>query len=422
MQGSINSGASLALRMTGVAVVAGFLCGMPASAALSQFPTNWSFEADAPGTEYVDENGQGPDGWGGDASTAPGAMAVVTEESYSHQYSGPFPLPGQTHTKVLACEGSISNIFETYPVKTLFTNVTVDLMIKAGYYNIPPALDTNPQLAAYVNTAGHLVVKHAYYLDADEEPGATKWLVKVTWTELDHDPIPLGDWARLTLTMDYLSSGSFEDVEHFYTVALNGGAPITNAVAYVSPMLTGGPLGDDPTFDRGGSWFMTADAGGDNPEGGARNKWFTSIELQGAGSIDDLVVSATGSRDGDLPTAFDDWYDSWPLTEGRDGDDDNDGASNWEEYLAGTIPVNSASVFRVIAQMMLDGTNWITFMDGTNSPVTTAFRMYRSTNLLGTWEMVDGSIPRSTTGNNLWPDGSPPAGPAFYQPRLPDSD
>lgn len=393
-------------------VTAVLLCPALLTAGTSQFPTNWSFEADAPGTEYVDINGDGPDGWSGDASAATSAMAVVVGEVYTNQYPGPYPLPGAAHTKVLDFEGSISNLFETYPAASLFTNVIIDLMMKPGYYTSDPQIDANPQVAAYVNTAGHVVVKHAYY-NAD-------WSISTAWTELDHTPIGSNDWARVTLVMDYLSASlvnpTYEEYEHFFSIAVNGGAPITNALAYTSPMIS------DPVADRGGSWFMTADAGTENPDGGPHNKWFTSLELQGVGSIDDLVVDATGERGGEAPAPFDEWYDSYGLTEGRDGDDDNDGASNWEEYLAGTLPNNPASVFRVIAQNLVDGTNWVTWLDGTNSPVTTDFLMYRSTNLLGVWNLVGSGIPRSLTGTNDWPDSAPPAGPAYYQPRLPDTE
>ena len=402
-------------RAIGLAIMTAGLLPMLA-AGRSQFPTNWSFEADAPGTEYVDINGDGPDGWGGDASSTTSAMAVVVAEDYTNQYAGPYSLTNAAHTKVLAYVGSIRNIFRTYPDTPLYTNVIIDVMMKPGHYSTRPLLDSNPQVAAYVNTAGHVVVKHAYY-NAD-------WSVSTAWTELDHDPIGTSDWTRITLVMDYLSASlvnpQYEEYEHFYTIAVNGGTPITNALAYTSPTIS------DAVADRGGSWFMTADAGTENPDnkGGRPKKWFTSVEFQGAGSIDDLVVDATGERTDTPwppwpPDEFQKWYDRYELTEGVFGDDDDDGAQNWQEFFAGTIPNDPASVFKVIAQMLVDGTNWVYWLDGTSSVERTDFVMCRSTNLLGDWDLVGSNIPRSTTGTNMWPDSSPPAGPVFYRPRVP---
>jgi hypothetical protein len=103
-------------------------------------------------------------------------------------------------------------------------------------------------------------------------------------------------------------------------------------------------------------------------------------------------------------------------------DYDTDGALTWMEYVAGTIPTDSNSVFTVLGVLYAGDSNAITWYATTNSGVTVPFDMYRSTNLLdpSPWELlVSNAIERSASGTNTWWDTNPPPNaPAFYRPSI----
>jgi hypothetical protein len=119
---------------------------------------------------------------------------------------------------------------------------------------------------------------------------------------------------------------------------------------------------------------------------------------------------------------LEEWLDGYGLLDDPNGDEDGDGATNSEEYYAGTNPTLPGSAFRVIRQVHAPDSNEITWVVDTNSTVTTGFIIYRSTNLLnnGAWTPID-TVDRNLGGtNNVWIDVDPPSnGPAFYQPRIP---
>lgn len=100
------------------------------------------------------------------------------------------------------------------------------------------------------------------------------------------------------------------------------------------------------------------------------------------------------------------------------GDADNDGLLTWEEYVAGTDPTNAASVFAILAHGYLDSSNYVTWYGTTNSGVTGAFGMRRSTNLsAGTWDLIPNSISRAASGTNTWWDTNAPSDVSlFYCP------
>ncbi len=102
---------------------------------------------------------------------------------------------------------------------------------------------------------------------------------------------------------------------------------------------------------------------------------------------------------------------------------DGDGALTWQEYLAGTDPMDGSSVFRVFETHFQNGSNGVSWYGTTNSGVMTGFIIYRTTNLLDPAWLPVGTNTRSATGTNIWWDNSQPAGmPLFYRPALQKRD
>ena len=92
------------------------------------------------------------------------------------------------------------------------------------------------------------------------------------------------------------------------------------------------------------------------------------------------------------------------------GDQDNDGPPTWQEYYAGTVPTNSASMWRISAATA-PGSNVVTWPSITN-------RLYAitwSSNVLGPWTVLATNVP-PTPPQNSYPDAAHAAAPqSFYR-------
>jgi autotransporter-associated beta strand protein len=93
-------------------------------------------------------------------------------------------------------------------------------------------------------------------------------------------------------------------------------------------------------------------------------------------------------------------------------DPDTDGMATWQEYLAGTNPKDSNSVFKIIDMTFSGGSNRLVWLGGnTNLP---PFLVLRSTNLADIssgWDWTT-SVSRSAVGTNIWTDAGIPG---FYR-------
>lgn len=117
------------------------------------------------------------------------------------------------------------------------------------------------------------------------------------------------------------------------------------------------------------------------------------------------------------------WMDSYGLFNYETDqwlDSDGDGATNWQEYVAGTIPTDSNSVFHVTDVAYMGASNRVTWYSTLNGDTTVPyFHMWRSTNLtLGGWSLI--STNTILRGTNTWWDTNVPVGvPSYYRPTIP---
>jgi hypothetical protein len=110
------------------------------------------------------------------------------------------------------------------------------------------------------------------------------------------------------------------------------------------------------------------------------------------------------------------WLSTHSLTN-RDADSeslldrDGDGLAAWQEFYAGTDPNNPESTFRIIGSQQRNGTNYITWIAGTNGSIR-PFRVFGAKHPDDTWNLIDGNVERAPGGTNTW---SHPASNLFYK-------
>ncbi len=382
------------------------------SHALTPIPAEWSFEGLSAGDPIVNADGSGIDGWEGE-SFGPNPAAVAIERSYPWPMGG-YPLELASHEKIMQLSGNVSNLFESAGDPQVDpTNVWVDLVMQAGQLSVAPDTPTNAQFAAYVNTNGHLVILNAAY-NADFSAQT------VEWTELSHDPIDSDDFVRLSIMVRYRTQTEIAfqtDGENWYQVYLGGELLEDSSRGYADENPLIGGVGTP----SGGPWFLCANSGFN---ASPHADYLSAIALEGAGAMDDIVVTTVEPTFSTNPPSLPP-FEQWLVDNGFDAGDanldpDEDGASNWEEYVAGTDPNEGSSVFRIIRTDVFSSSNCVWWVIGTENNLTTDFVMRRATNLneAQPWTVVASDLPRDPSGTNLWYDTSPPTLPAYYQPGL----
>ena len=417
-------------RGAGYTLLTMLLLVAPASshAQANAIPANWSFEAEAPGTAIVDTNGVGILGWTGSSFTASNHAAEVVAITPPSP-SGGYPLPSETHNNVIRILGDVQTTFNTNSaLHRSYANVYIDWLVQAGQLTVDePDIPDGIQVAGFFTTNGLLKIYHANYTNSFN-PVLNRY-----WTELQHTPVGSNDWVRLTICMDYLSAPSiFQKLENFFAIQLNGQI-LSHPTAYLSPVLDDPGDGNFPQQAGAGEtnmWFLNADSGfGDGLQASGNvpnNAFLTAVEFSGLGHIDDLVVMTNFPSFGPPPplTPFEIWIAQFSVgAEDGPGDDpDEDGATNWEEYLAGTSASDPNDVFKIIVEEYMNGTNCVTWLSSTNSGVFTTFTLYRATNLIeDVWTPIASNIVRDASGTNLWYDNNAPDGQAYYYPALPST-
>ncbi len=343
----------------------------------------------------------GTNGWY-DADAGTGTVVVANTYTYPHD----LPLVN-AHSNYVALSGSVSNLFNE--TGDGHTNVWIDMMVMPSYSATAPEVIDDFQVALYFDTNGLINIRHNYrILDEFGDPvfnGAD-------WSTLSNAPVPSNTWVRLTLTMDYLNSG-FSDA--YYQVRLDGGAPLAGFYGVSDP--TWGEDFDGTNISRNGTWFVIA-----NNSTGVKD--FNSITMLGEGAFDDLQVKITNVLSGPVYTPKgipEDWYIEHGLDPADEEEDsDLDGADNWEEYVAGTVPTNPASVFILLGVEYAGDSNkvsWYATTDG--GAATNPFSMLISTNLQSWVTNELNNIPHDIDGTYDWWDTAPPAeGPVHYRPVM----
>ncbi len=136
--------------------------------------------------------------------------------------------------------------------------------------------------------------------------------------------------------------------------------------------------------------------------------WQAVEVLSGGFSV---VVDGTDSNTNGLPDFWEQAYFGSPTGAVRDADDDGDGMSNWQEYLAGTDPTNALSSLMI--------TNISATADGQNLSFSSSrFRTYRlqAASALGTqavWSNKTDTL--YGTGGAVTVNDRNVTGPCFYR-------
>ncbi len=300
---------------------------------------------------------------------------------------------GDTEAAVIALNGADQILSITADVTNMASStigeiVYVDTMIDARPWDQEeaPTPPSDAQTAAYVNTNGNLVIWHGD--DSGEESNRT-------WTVLENTNLAPGQWFRLTFKMDYENDvpGTF-NVKGF-SVIINGNI-ISNSTGTAA--------------NTAGKVFFMANQGTE----------ISSVSFGGTADIDDFQYASDNPNppqtENRVPYS---WYTDNGIATNDYGNPDGDSADNWEEYVAGTDPNDTNSIFQIL-DITYDGdSNSVTYYStasGSLQPVT----IFRTTDLNGGWTDMNANVPRAPDGTNTWWDTNLPAGddPVFYKPVI----
>jgi hypothetical protein len=150
---------------------------------------------------------------------------------------------------------------------------------------------------------------------------------------------------------------------------------------------------------------------------GATNSW-NFINLQSDHTIKVVFGPQPAVTVHGVPIA---WLDAMGLTgesdEGRAlADQDNDGFAAWQEYYAGTNPLDPDSKFAVVEFTQGGNSISMTWLGGTSgSPL--PFEILAAPTLTGTWSVVAENISKHVSGTNIW-NGIPAAEQRFFRVRV----
>ena len=382
------------------------------------------------------------------------AAAVVAATNYAGVYSGTYPIAG-SHAQSLQVNGLVTNRF----CPSLYSNVFVDMIVQVNAPTNPvlPTADTltNAAFGFCITSNRHLAV-----WNRTNAPAAGSG-----WTELGDADISTNSFCRITIQADY--------------------TPDMNGIPYYSIWVNGVPsTSPRPKYasaDSSQPWFGEIVASGrfqlDDLVIGT-NKTFYALQASSTGyggsiSPAGAVIVAPGSTNAFSMTASNWYYLSSVVVDGGNAgtpgaytfanvqadhtivanysadlatnntpkwwlylantnwstnfdaaalaDQDGDGMSTWQEYIAGTDPMNPSSVFSLTAWVS-NGQQVVSFPTIPTSAQYSSQRYYAlesSPNLsLPAWQGVPGLTNISGLGQTVVWTNTLPGPNTFLRARV----
>jgi hypothetical protein len=411
---------------------------------------------------------------------------VVVTQSYT--YTGAYPL-GQdrtAHTNVLELSDTITNLINSGSHKQIW----VDCMVQPRFWDQEgtPEVPTNEvKTAVYFDTNGLINVLGGAFYFAGEDGYTNEWitlsnpaLVEGQWVRLtinltfessdEFDPNfyfqvqldagpPLqhpngtsaaggisspGSWFRCPENVKpFMSSLTLSGTGYFDDLQVVTGTPtdvtLHSVTATVDNALAAWiePAGTAPVVESNDISFTIGEIvvgsvtnvliDGTTLIGPTNSYTFTNVtENHSIHVLTDIGVGST-SRGTPYWWILLHYPDTTNFEVADTSDTDGDGHKAYQEWYTGTIPTNSASVFKVLDVIYAGASNLVVFYGSTNVGVDEAWSMYAITNApstdLSNWtEVEDNTIPRDPNGTctNEWWDTAPLGNPIFYLPVAED--
>jgi alpha-tubulin suppressor-like RCC1 family protein len=338
---------------------------MPGLVSNNIIPYAESFESYPVGFSLV-----GTNYWTGDN----GAAAIIALTNYTLPYNGAPPIPGPQRN-VLQIDGAVTNHF----LPSFYTNVWVDTILQANPLASPLAALADASFAVCVASNGNLAVWNSTNPLASGNG----------WTELLDAPVAANQFFRLTIEANYTpdTHGTF-----YYRVWVNGVASTNPSTWYAAAdssqpwfgqlVASGNFMLDDLVVATNKPFYAlqasaTGYGGSISPDGpvivgpGATNtfamttsNWYSlsSVTIDGANAgtpapytftnvqADHTIVAnyspilaAHNTPEWWLYQVNTNWATNFNAA--ALSDPTGKGTAVWEDYIAGTDPLNPASVF-----------------------------------------------------------------------------
>jgi hypothetical protein len=200
-----------------------------------------SFERTPVGDEADDIANWSGDGW-------------VAEETYAAPTSG-YPLPLETHTRVLSVDGDVERDYTDAPGKGSRLELDVRVTRETAESHVAE-VETPLQVALYFDEQGRPTLQH---MAADGSARATTTLSSQTFAN--------GDWVRIGITFDYTTGAAGTG---WCQVSING-APCSTTAGVAAPTRT----------NASGPWYRIVGSGATK---------VSTLTLKGNGAVDDVAL------------------------------------------------------------------------------------------------------------------------------------
>ena len=444
------------------------LAGAGSSALAQSVTVPWqnSFETNTTGISILTNSEFGA--WFGTADV----VAFVTNLSYSTALQSPkvtYPIPG-AHTRVVSFkDGTITNVLSAPG-----GNATVDVMLQPVRMEQPAmtAAISNSQMSVFVDTNGNLNVYHLQLTNDDSAAVAPGWTVLTgfpggaigtdKWVRLtvtmDYSDPNLTTRAFFQLRLNgYLFTNDLATADRNFArtgtwficaspgnpekinqVAFSGSGMFDdlvitnnfdlNAIQPMAPTITATAHGFGTISPSGAVVFAVSPADTNFLMAAQQYYHISQITTNGTmitgltGSETNYNLSLTGiTSDGSVDVYFSAdmvnsrtpayWLAGYGISIASDtNDSDSDGMLDWQEYVAGTIPVNSNSLLKLLSQQQSGTTNVIKWLSSASA--LSNYKVEGSTNLTSGWSTL-GTVTKAD-GTNSYTDVST-LSPRFYR-------